>query len=376
MGLRSISLFSGIAGLDRGVKLACPDVRTICYVERDEFCQRVLRARMADGSIDDAPIWSDITDFDGRPWRGRVDLLLGGFPCQDISNAGKRLGIDGERSGLWREYARIIREVRPNYVFVENVSALLGRGLERVLGDLAESGFDAEWLCLRASDVGAPHRRERVFILAYAQCLRRAGSPDEHISRIVKPRKSSLANPERQGLALGGSVRRDDGEECAPAERSGDILEHAAVLGRREGRTESGVDGWRNAATEPGGAVGDSDRNRRERTGLLLQQGRARQEGSNLDGPDLGVFPPGPDDAEQWRAVLGSYPELAPAIAKTTEPYFRRVVDGRAFWVDPAGIWRVRRLRALGNAVVPQQAALAFAILWRRMQEGVIDAEP
>jgi DNA (cytosine-5)-methyltransferase 1 len=96
-----------------------------------------------------------------------IDVICGGFPCQDISVAGKGAGIGGERSGLWSEYARIIGEVRPRYVIVENVAALLGRGLERVLGDLAALGFDAEWHCIPASAVGAPHRRDRLWIVAY-----------------------------------------------------------------------------------------------------------------------------------------------------------------------------------------------------------------
>src|SRR5208282_3242190 len=95
-------------------------------------------------------------------------ILCGGFPCQDISNAGKRAGIDGERSGLWSEFARLIGELRPRYAIMENVAALLGRGLERVLGDLASIGYDAEWHCIPASAVGAPHRRDRVWIVAYA----------------------------------------------------------------------------------------------------------------------------------------------------------------------------------------------------------------
>jgi DNA (cytosine-5)-methyltransferase 1 len=101
----------------------------------------------------------------------RPDVLCGGFPCQDISNAGKRAGIDGERSGLWGEYARIIGELGPAYVVMENVSALLVRGLERVLRDLAALGFDAEWHCIPASAVGAPHERDRTWIVGYAQRL-------------------------------------------------------------------------------------------------------------------------------------------------------------------------------------------------------------
>ncbi len=164
-----LSLFSGCAGLDLGLGLAVSNARTVGWVERDVYACAVLAARMEEGRLDAAPIFTDVSRFDGRPWRGVVDLIAGGFPCQDISNAGKRAGIEGERSGLWKEYARIIREVGPEYVFVENVSALLQRGLDVVLGDLAALGFDAEWGVFRASDVGASHQRARVFILAHSR---------------------------------------------------------------------------------------------------------------------------------------------------------------------------------------------------------------
>lgn len=345
MGLRSISLFSGIAGLDLGVKLACPDVQTVCYVERDEFCQRILQARMADGSIDDAPVWNDVTTFDGNEWRGQVDLLTGGFPCQDISNAGKRAGIDGERSGLWREYVRIIREVRPRLVFVENVSALLGRGLERVLGDLAESGFDAEWLCLRASDVGAPHRRERVFVLAYtAEQLVRWESAES--PWWAHPGRGSEIMADTGGQLVSESRRRQERRDGAgPAGES--------VLADAFGLDCSGRRGTR----DPAGAARDTEGEKRQRK-------RLRNTADNC----LPSFPPGPADSERWRAVLDRWPELAPAIEAPPQSRVRGVADGTASRVD--------RLRALGNAVAPQQAALAFSILWRRMQEGVTDATP
>lgn len=164
-----LSLFSGIGGLDIGVKFAIPNARTVCYVEREFAACEILAARMADGSLDDAPIFTDITTFDGRPWRGIVDCIIGGFPCQDLSVAGKGEGIvRGNRSGLWYEYARIIREVQPEFVFVENVPAVIAfpaGGI--VLGELSKAGYDAEWCALRASDVGAPHKRERIFIFAY-----------------------------------------------------------------------------------------------------------------------------------------------------------------------------------------------------------------
>lgn len=140
--------------------------RIVCYVERDEYASGVLRSRIADGMLDDAPIWDDVCTFDGGPWRGLVDIISGGFPCQDISCAGRGAGIDGERSGLWGEFARIIREVRPRNVYVENSPMLTSRGLHRVLGDLAEMGFNARWGVLGADDLGAPHRRKRIWVSA------------------------------------------------------------------------------------------------------------------------------------------------------------------------------------------------------------------
>jgi DNA (cytosine-5)-methyltransferase 1 len=153
------SLFAGIGGFDLGFERA--GIKTVWQVEIDDYCRRVLAKHWPD-----VRRFSDIRDCGKHnlPW---VDILSGGFPCQDISNAGKRAGINGERSGLWSEYARIICELRPRFVVVENVSALLNRGMERVLGDLAQIGYDAEWQSIRASDVGAPHRRERIWIVAY-----------------------------------------------------------------------------------------------------------------------------------------------------------------------------------------------------------------
>ena len=141
--------------------------RTVCAVECDPYAAGVLLARQNDNALAAFPIWDDVRTFAGRPWRGRVDVVSGGFPCQDISSAGTGAGLDGARSGLWREYARIVGEIRPRYVCVENSPALTTRGLDRVLADLAAMGYDAEWGVLGAADVGAPHRRERIWILAY-----------------------------------------------------------------------------------------------------------------------------------------------------------------------------------------------------------------
>ena len=164
--MNELALFAGVGGGILAGKLL--GWRTVCAVEFAAWPASVLAQRQNDGLLPAFPIWDDVRTFDGRPWRGIVDVVSGGFPCQDISLAGAGKGIDGERSGLWAEMARIINEVRPRIAFVENSPALTSRGLGRVLGDLAEMGFDAQWGVLGASDVGAPHRRERIWIVAHA----------------------------------------------------------------------------------------------------------------------------------------------------------------------------------------------------------------
>ncbi len=185
--LRHGSLFAGIGGFDLGFARA--GIETIWQVENDAYCRRVLKKHFPHARCyDDIRFCCGLRDC-GERWKtgGRactkqhlpwVDILSGGFPCQDISCAGKRAGIADERSGLWREYARIIRELRPRYAVVEDVAALLGpvrrsgrleeaAPMGRVLGDLAACGYDAEWQSIRAADVGAPHLRERIWIVAY-----------------------------------------------------------------------------------------------------------------------------------------------------------------------------------------------------------------
>ena len=141
----------------------------VCAVEIEPYCQQVLSARQKDGILPWFPIFADVTEFDGKPWRGKIDVVSGGFPCQDISAAGKGAGIEGGRSGLWSEMARIIGEVRPRFAFVENSPMLVVRGLDRVLGDLAEMGYDAEYGIVGAHHTGAPHKRNRMWILAYSK---------------------------------------------------------------------------------------------------------------------------------------------------------------------------------------------------------------
>lgn len=157
-------LFTGIGGLSRGLEAA--GMAPLWFAENDELCSHVLATHWPH-----VPNLGDATTID---WAEvpRVDLVAGGFPCQDLSGAGRRAGIEGQRSRLWAEIARAVRHLRPRYVLVENTPGLLARGMGRVLADLAELGYDAEWDCVPAASVGAPHLRARIWILAYPRSQR------------------------------------------------------------------------------------------------------------------------------------------------------------------------------------------------------------
>jgi len=161
MTLRLIDTFSGIGGFSYAAERIVGGYETVAFVEREPFCQKVLRKHWPN-----VPIHDDITTY--TPKRGSADVICGGFPCQDISTAGKQAGIkEGTRSGLFYELMRVIRLVRPQFVILENVSAILTNGLDTVLGELAQAGFDAEWACIPASAVGACHQRDRWWLVAY-----------------------------------------------------------------------------------------------------------------------------------------------------------------------------------------------------------------
>lgn len=189
------SLFAGIGGIDLGLERAGMTCKW--QVEIDPFCQKVL-----------AKHWPDVERFEdvrrcGEHNLKRVNLVAGGFPCQDISFAGRGKGIkEDTRSGLWFEFYRIICELRPDYIFVENVSALLNRGIDIVLGDLAQGGYDAEWSSVSACSMGAPHMRKRVFIVAYSRSIRQSGQGQPiNASNKTKDGKGQATN------AFDGGIR-------------------------------------------------------------------------------------------------------------------------------------------------------------------------
>lgn len=190
--LRTMHLFAGIGGgLLADLILGH---RPIIAVEWDKYACRILRERATDGWFPDLSVWEgDVRLFDPSEYAGRVDCIHAGFPCQDISVAGKQAGLgESTRSGLYREVLRIAGVVRPRYLFLENVSAILSNGLGCVLGDLAAMGYDCRWLCIRASDVGAPHGRDRWFCLGYS----------EHDGHFAKPqlRSDEKTGDEEQGV--------------------------------------------------------------------------------------------------------------------------------------------------------------------------------
>jgi len=175
--LRELALFAGAGGGILGGHLL--GWRTIAAVEYNAYARSVLLARQNDGTLPSFPIWDDVRTFDGRPWRSLVDVVSGGFPCQDISVAGTGAGLDGERSGLWSEFHRIIGEVRPRFAYIENSPMLVSRGLDRVLCDLAAMGYDAEWGIVSTDDTGGVHLRERMWIKTTDTTqLQRNGSAD------------------------------------------------------------------------------------------------------------------------------------------------------------------------------------------------------
>jgi len=168
---RILSLCSGVGGIELGFKLAVPSSRTVGYIENEAFACSILEARMQDKTLDEAPIWTDLKTFDGRPWRGKVDCLTGGYPCQPFSVAGKKLAEKDPRH-LWPEIKRLISEIEPPICFFENVGGHLRLGFEQVANDLSELGYKVKAGLFTAQEVGAPHKRERLFILAYSDSVR------------------------------------------------------------------------------------------------------------------------------------------------------------------------------------------------------------
>ena len=285
--------------------------------EYDPYARNVLLARQRDGWLPRFPIWDDVRTFDGRPWRGHVDVVSGGFPCQDISCAGKGAGIEGARSGLWREMARIVGEVRPSFVWVENSPILVGRGLAVVLGDLASMGYDARWGIVGAHHAGANHKRDRVWVFAYS---------NDTICDRFKPGTN---------LSTGHKTQWSD-----------------MAVGTRGGKSNvADADGDRRKTDHGRESVSNEDRNRTpHETGREIIESGTGSVGSlaNADGAQR----------QGMQRPVGVGTQHADACGSgwwQSEPDVGRVAHGVAHRVD--------RLRCIGNGQVPQAMALAWRIL-------------
>lgn len=402
MAIHSIELCAGVGMLGEGVRAGFEFLgihhRTVCYVEREAPAAAQLAALMEAGALDPAPVWSDLLTFDGAAWRGRVDCVIAGFPCQDLSIAGRRAGLNAKRSGLFFRVVDIADDCNAQYLILENVAGIATatasvvdeeegeleeRSAARVLGELADRGWDAEWITLSASDVGASHGRARWFCFAWRQELADAGGvpagqglhagrwPEGGGATCTCGTSGAMAHAEcaerrpecvgRNGCIQGhdGGRREADGgpgvADAALAVSPGD--------GWNEGRPESGGEQGRPHAAVSGCAVADASgagcEGRELGRACLGNRGGAEAHGptSQLRGA-LPIFALGPSDPA-WAGILARRPDLAPAV----EPGVRLLVDGMAGVLDES---RSHQLRQVGNGVVPLCAATALVQLVRR----------
>ena len=311
--MNELALFAGAGGGILGGHLL--GWRTICAVEWEPYPASVLISRQNDGILPPFPVWDDVQTFDGKRWRGRVDVISGGFPCQDISCAGKGAGIDGDRSSMWGHMARIISEVQPPIVLVENSPMLVGRGLARVLGDLAKMGYDAKWGIVGAHHVAAPHKRDRIWVVGKSECH----------GRFASNGGRALPNEQRDGQSekLGRqhkSTRIDRAGQMADANvprcRQGHHKDEGKSSKQPSGSSKLNDPNAVSEQCERGGQVEDT-------WGGWLQRELGRMGGKS-------------NEPNWWKV----------------EPALGRVAHGVAARVD--------RLKAIGNGQVPSVAALAW----------------
>ena len=319
-------------------------VRTVGYVEREAYAAADLMARMEDETLDNAPIWDELATFDARAWRGRVDIVTAGYPCQPFSAAGRRGGV-GDARHLWPHVRRVLEETQPGIVFLENVPGHVRLGYREVRGDLEAAGFCVTEGLFSAEEVGASHLRIRLFILA-------------------------IAERNATGRRFGGKPER---ERSGRAELAGEGQEVADASGRERGPGGSSTaeGSQRKGVPNPDGAgpeLADAEGERREGKRIpgrsreaWLGTANAERNGKAL-AESATVFVPPPDDREGWAGLLRGRPDLEPAL--------RLHADGAAGDLDGLRIpYRVDQLRLVGNSVCPQAAAAAFLQLFCCLME-------
>lgn len=308
-----LSLCSGAGGLELGLKLALPECRTVCYVEGEAYAASILASRMEDQAMDAAPVWSDLRSFDPAPWRGCVDIITAGYPCQPFSIAGRKQA-EADPRHLWPCIRDIVSVIEPRLCFFENVSHHLRLGFEQVHDDLRSLGYGVAAGLFTAEEVGASHKRERLFILAHAEGA------------------GAWLNQSRLSQGLGG-----DGASLVDTSCDRQRGKTGNIPGAYGGQNRSSVQ-LSDSASQ---SVADTDG-----AGLERYAGDETSE-DTADfalGSGLPLWPPCPGEHDAWKPV--------PAALK---PSIHRMADGMANRVD--------RLRACGNGVVPLAAAYAFCTL-------------
>jgi DNA (cytosine-5)-methyltransferase 1 len=374
-----LDVCAGYAGLSLGLRIALDGhCKSVCYIEREAYVVSDIVARINEGTLDDAPVWDDVKTFDGRPYRGKVDILTAGYPCQPFSCAGKRRGEDDERH-LWPDIERLITEIKPPILFLENVANHLRLGFAEVAESLFALGYIPKPGLFEAAEVGDSQYRRRLFVLAY--------TPQLGYDRLLHSRRwwagledgfGGLADAGNGQLPQPWSGSQERGRAGSPGEAMGDAdserqLESCRSIGEVGRRIEN-----------TGCSVADADgAGRQARSGHAGLSGRefyaggsnqvlAHGHGSRLaqrtcigcdDGAqcpqsertDLPLFPPWYNQYAEWERI---WPAVGDAAL---EPAICRVVDGLANRLD--------RLRACGNGVVPLEAAYAFRVLATRIVE-------
>lgn len=437
MVVHTIEICSGVGmlgeGLRAGLRYLGIETRTVCHIEREAYPASVLASRIQEKSLDDAPGWSDLLTFDARAWHGAVDCIVAGFPCQDLSVAGKRVGLDGKRSGLFFNILDIADDCGAQQLFLENVAGIASasatvvdeaqeleeRAASRVLGELAERGWDAEWLTLSATAVGASHGRARWFCFAWRNMAdttrnrrvqRRGigdfcqadGRPFQSMQRITGGASSTqLGNPEHDGQptpkVCGCIETRNDSDapraqptsEFAGSSHTAEQLAYSerqcqqrqgitGDLARQSGKDQRSHGSEQRASFNCGcGSVADTGssgcKGLEQRRALPSHWGGAQAHGSTeqLCSP---LFAPGPNSPD-WPGIIRDFPWLAPALSiegqedakaafSASESLLHREPDGLAARLDFDA--RAQRLKCCGNGVVALQAATALVQLFRR----------
>ena len=352
--LNGLALCAGYGGLELGIEQVFDEYKTVCYVEGEAFAAQHLRKKMEEGRLDEAPIWSNVKSFNGESWRGKVDIISGGFPCQPYSTAGKQMGKDDPRD-LWPDFVRIIGEVRPGFLFFENVPNVVKLRLNQIILDLDKLGYSCSWGTLAASQVRARHKRNRWFLfgvcntnnnglLEYANEESRQGFTKkreleshrfENLCKIDSNAKRFGFNENKQSSPRGKLDFEGFSRVIPHPDNSSKCFNQKAI--------------FENNRHNVGGIcenVSNTNNGRRK----IQIEGRK---------PGIKMFSSISQEGriDQWGGSFNSIWEVEPSMG--------RLVDGSSDWVD--------KLRLLGNGVVPQQAAYALQILGERLAWGMVE---